>query len=174
MNSLKLVIRPVRLSDAFQVRENCFSMNTLGEVESQIQSNLELASQGKVAQLVAEVDGMAVGIVSLIRQSHPLHAHRAEVAGLVVHPDYQRRGIARQLVIACRQQAQSMGIQILEISCRGGEPAEQIYSKLGFHEYGRLPRGIIEPWGEKKVFDEVYFFQPVGVDDERELNVGEP
>ena len=174
MNDMNLVIRPACLDDAPQVRENCFSMNTLEEVESQIQSNLKLFSQGKVAQLVAEVDGIVVGIVSLVRRDHPLQIHRAEIAGLVVHPDYQGWGIARKLVTACRQQAQSMGIQILEISCRGGEPAEQIYPKLGFREYGRLPCGLIEPWGEKKVFDEVYFFQPVGVDDERELNVGEP
>lgn len=109
MSSMRLVIRPVRLSDAHQVREYCFSMNTLDEVRAQIQSNLEMASRGKIVQLVAEVDGTVTGIVSLVRQEHPLYAHRAEIAELVVHPDYQRRGIARQLVEACRAGLSSPG-----------------------------------------------------------------
>ncbi len=54
-----------------------------------------------------------------------------------------------------------MGMEILEISCRAGEPAEQVYRHLDLIEYGRLPRGLIEPWGKHKVFDQVLFFQPL-------------
>jgi ribosomal protein S18 acetylase RimI-like enzyme len=41
---------------------------------------------------------MAKGGVTLVHNSHPLYAHRGELASLVVHPDYQRRGIACHLV----------------------------------------------------------------------------
>jgi len=99
-----------------------------------------------------------VGVVSLVRQAHPLQRHRAEVAGLVVHPDYQGRGIARQLVQACRQHAVGLAITILEISCRGGEPAEKVYPRLGFTRLGCLPGGLVEPWGDRKVYDQVYFY----------------
>jgi GNAT superfamily N-acetyltransferase len=153
-----VLIRPVRLADAQQVRDNCFSMNILEEVEAGIRQSLQGAAAGEVFQLVAELSGVVIGIVSLIRQSHPLQSHRAEVAGLVVHPDFQGQGIARKLVEACQEKARQAGISILEISCRAGEPAEHIYPRLGFIAYGRLPRGLIEPWGEQKVFDQVYFY----------------
>ena len=52
-----------------------------------------------------------------------------------------------------------MGIDILEISCRGGESAEKIYCKMGFSEYGRLPGDIKEPWGDHKVYDIVYYYK---------------
>lgn len=161
MQSGTVTVRPVRLSDAAQVRENCFSMNTLEEVQSRIATNLQVFAQGRGVQLVAEVDGIVVGTVLLMRHSHPLEAHRAELADLVVHGDYQRQGIARRLVEESRAYAASMGIEILEIGCRAGTVAEKVYPRLGFLEYGRLPWGIIEPWGDRKVFDQVYFYQPL-------------
>ena len=161
VETINVTIRPVRLSDAGQVRESCFSMNTLEEVETGIRQSLLGIVEGKEIQLVAEVDSAVVGIVSLVRQAHPLQSHRAEIAGLVVHPDFQRRGIARKLVKACQERAQKLGISILEISCRGGEPAEQIYPRLGFKEYGRLPGGLVEPWGGHQVFVQVYFYLPI-------------
>jgi ribosomal protein S18 acetylase RimI-like enzyme len=134
VKTIYVKIRPVRLSDAQQVQESCFTMNTLDKVEDGIRQSLQGSVKGKEIQLVAEVDSKVVGIVSLIRQVHSLQSHRAEVAGLVVHPDFQRRGIARKLVEACQEKAQELGISLLEISCRGGEPAEQIYPRLGFME----------------------------------------
>ncbi len=161
MQKIKITIRPVRLEDAVPVRENCLSMNTLEQVQSQIARNLKAYAERRKLQLVAEVDGIVIGIASLERKSHPLAAHRADIAGLVVNPMYQRQGIARRLVNECCHRAIDMGIEILEIRCRAGEPAEQVYRHLGFIEYGRLPHGLIESWGERKVFDEVYFYQPL-------------
>ncbi len=161
MQSGNITIRPVKLIDTPQVRDNCFSMNTLGETQSQIAANLQAFAEQKAIQLVAEVDGTVIGIVTLKRNCHPLYAHRAEIEGLVVHPNYQRQGIARRLMEDCHSRAESWGIQILEISCRRGEPAEEVYRHLGFVEYGRLPRGIIESWGERRVFDVIYFYQTV-------------
>jgi GNAT superfamily N-acetyltransferase len=161
MDNKAVLIRPIRPGDASQVWENCLSMNTLEEVRSLIETNLQAYQEGKSLQLAGEVDGRVVCIATLIRNAHPLCAHRAEVTGLVVHPDYQGRGIARRLVEECHAYALQMGIEILEISCRGGESAEKIYPRLGFTVYGRLPRGLKEPWGNQKVYDIVYFYQPI-------------
>jgi GNAT superfamily N-acetyltransferase len=90
---------------------------------------------------------MVKGGVTQIRNSHPLYAHRGELASLVVHADYQRRGIARHLVEAICKYAASMDLEILETICRGGTPAEDVYPRLGFRKCGRLPRGIVESWG---------------------------
>jgi len=156
-----IIVRPVEFGDAVQLRENCFSANTLAEVEADIVERIHGFEQGTLVHLVAEVDGIVVGTGILTQNEHPFKAHRGMVGSLVVHPDYQRRGIARRIVQAMHGYATDMGIEFLEIGCRGGTPAEQVYPRLGFIECGRFPRGLIEPWGERLVFDEVSFYMPV-------------
>ncbi len=72
---------------------------------------------------------------------------------------YWRRGIARGLFAELSAHAAAMGIELLATSCRGGTPAETVYHRLGFTEYGRLPRGMKEASG--KVFDEVLLYKPL-------------
>lgn len=117
--------------------------------------------QGTHLMLVAALGGVVVGTGTLARNAHRLRAHRGEVGGPVVHPDHQRKGIARRIVDEIRQQAIAMGLEILEVSCRGGTPPESVYRRLGFVECGRLPRGLIELGIEPRVFDEVSFFMPL-------------
>ena len=157
----RAIIRPVRPEDAADLRENCFSANTLEEIEADIEQRIEAFAQGVLVHLVAEVDGTVVGTGILTRNENPLMPHRGKVGSLVVDPAYQRRGIARQIVAEMHVYAASMGFEFLEIGCRGGTPAEQVYPRLGFIECGRFPRGLIEPWGDRLVFDQVSFYMPV-------------
>lgn len=159
MFDTNVVIRLVEQKDAEHLLENCFSMSTLERTQERIARNLKAFVEGKAVQLVAEIMGEVVGTVMVMRKAHPMEAHRAEVFDLVVHPDYQRRGIARRLVGACKPYAVQMNAEILEVSCFGGTAAETVYRHLGFIEWGRLPRGFIEPWGEHRVYDAVYFYQ---------------
>jgi acetyltransferase len=161
-NDTSIIIRPVAREDAADLRENCFSMNTLEEVQERVENTIQMLEEGTGVRFVAEVDGMVVGTVMLSRNAHPLYAHRAEVDDVVVRGDYQRRGIARRLIAECRAHAESMGVEILEIGVRGGTPAEEVYRRLGLIEYARLPGGIKEPWDDGNVFDEVLFYLPVG------------
>lgn len=157
----RAIIRPVRPEDAVDLRENCFSANTLEEIEADIEQRVEAFAQGILVHLVAEVDGTVVGTGILTQNENPFMRHRGKVGSLVVHPAFQRRGIARQLVAEMHVYAASMGFEFLEIGCRGGTPAEQVYPQLGFVECGRFPRGLIEPWGDRLVFDQVSFYMPV-------------
>ena len=161
MSDSMITIRPVEPEDAAELRANCFSQNTLAQVQERIAENLQAFAKGKQLQLVAEVDGIVVGTAVLMRKEHPLFAHRAEVVDVVVDTPYQRRGIARRLVDALCDHAASIGLEIIEISCRAPTVTEEIYRRLGFIEYGRLPRGIKEPGGEQRVYDEVFFYRPV-------------
>lgn len=136
-------IRPVTLADTAQLQATCFSASTLEQVRAAIVNTLAATQAGKELQLVAEVNSKVVGSATLIRDAHPLRSHRAGLLGLVVNPAFQKRGIARQLVDALLVHAQSIGIEILESSCRAGTGAEAVYPKLGFTAYGRLPRGFI-------------------------------
>ena len=151
-----VVVRPAAPDDAEQLQRNCMSMATEEQVREEIS---EHAREADHAQLVAEVGGVVVGNAVVIRREHPLMRHRAGLFSLVVSEAYQGRGIARRLVEAASARAAAMGAEILETSCRGGEPAEAVYRQLGFVEYGRLPGGLVEPGGERRVFEEAYFYR---------------
>jgi len=156
-----IVVRVVRPDDAAMLQSNCFARNTVEETAGRIGENLRGHAEGEVIPLVAEVDGVLVGKAVLQRKRHPLYRHRANLADLVVCAAYQRRGIARRLIEALRDQAAQIGVTIFETSVRGGTPAEEVYRRVGFREYGRLPGGIVETWGECGVYDEVLFWMPV-------------
>jgi len=161
-NDSAITVRPVQPQDAAQLRDNCFSSNTLAQVEERIARNVQAYRERSEVHLVAEVEGVVAGTGGLVRRTHPLEAHRGELVSLVVHPDYQRRGIARRIVAELCDKAAEFGLTILEVGCRGGTPAETVYRRLGFIECGRLPGGLVEPWREGQVYDEISFYMPLG------------
>ncbi|TMB80432.1 MAG: hypothetical protein E6J48_10395, partial [Chloroflexi bacterium] len=65
MSTPSVIIRPVRREDAADLQENCFSRNTLEEVQQQIEGSLIDFSRGHSLHLVAEVDGTVVGSANL-------------------------------------------------------------------------------------------------------------
>ena len=156
-----IVVRPVTSEDAAQLRDNCFSANTLAQVQALIADAVQACERGTQVLLVAVVDRLVVGTGTLTRNSHPLRAHRGELGGLVVHGNNQRRGVARRIVEAVLDRAASTGLEILVVGCRGGTPAEEVYPRLGFVECGRLPRGLMEAYGEQRIYDEVSFYVPL-------------
>ena len=125
-------------------------------------------SRGHSLHLVAEVDGTVVGSANLARETHRLTRHRATWGGVVVCGHYQGRGIARALLQETLAQASSWGIELLTVGVRGGTPAEEVYHRLGFREYARLPGGFKEVRdGELLFFDDVSLYLPVpGLPDE--------
>lgn len=114
--------------------------------------------RGVSTQLVAEVSGEVVGTMKVVFNQHVLRRHRGELFGVVVNPKHQRKGVARLLFNECKKICVGKDLSILETTVRGGTPAEDVYRKLGFIQYGKLPRGMLESWGEKKEFDEVFFY----------------
>ena len=156
MSTPSVMIRPVRREDAADLQANCFSGNTLEEVRQQIESFLDDPARGHALRLVAEVGGTVVGSADLVREAHRLKRHRAEWAGVVVCGPYQGRGIARALLRETLSQAASWGIELLTVGVRGGTPAEEVYRRLGFREYSRLPGGLKEVCdGRLLAYDEV-------------------
>ena len=155
------VVRVVHPDDATELQATCLPMASVDDVRRDIDENVAGLARGQCVQLVAEADGRVAGMVIIVREPHSLRQHRGSLFSLVVGATYQRRGIARQLIDQARQHARRMGIEILEISCRGATPAEHVYRRLGFEELGRLPNGLKEPWGDHHTFDEVSFYMPV-------------
>ncbi len=117
---------------------------------------LENQAKDEGVMLVAVDDrGLAVGNVTVTRERHRLRRHRARLGGFVLHPSAQGSGLARQLVRVAAEWCHAHSCTVLEVDCRGGTHAEDAYAGLGFHEWGRLPAGLIEEAG---VFDQVNFW----------------
>jgi GNAT superfamily N-acetyltransferase len=96
---------------------------------------------------VAEVDGEIAGTVQLALEARPNGLHRAEVSKLLVHTAYRQRGIARALMLRLEQAARSAGRTLLVLDTQTGEPAEELYKRLGYlctgvvPTYARFPDG---------------------------------
>ena len=162
MSSSPVIIRRVRGEDAADLQTNCFSRNTLIEVQQHIDNSLASMANGQWLHLIAEVDGIVVGSAELKRETHRLLSHRAEWTGVIVCGHYQGRGIARALLRETLAQAATWGTELLTVGVRGGTPAEEVYRRLGFREYARLPGGFKEVRdGELLVFDDVSLYLPV-------------
>ena len=162
MSPSPVIIRRVRGEDAADLQANCFSRNTLIEVQQHLDNSLAGMADNRWLHLVAEVDRMVVGSAELKRETHRLLSHRAEWTGVVVCGHYQGRGIARALLQETLAHAASWSIELLTVGVRGGTPAEEVYHHLGFREYARLPGGFKEVRdGELLVFDDVSLYLPV-------------
>ena len=89
--------------------------------------------------LVAELDGRIVGTAQLQRALRPNASHRAEVAKVLVHPDSQRLGIGRRLMLAIAELARADHRSLLVLDTRAGDPSSNLYRSLGYLEAGRIP-----------------------------------
>ena len=92
-----------------------------------------------VILLVAEREGRIVGTVQLQPAESQNGAHRGEVAKLLVHPLWRRRGIARDLMKALEDEARVSGKTLLVLDTREGDPSNDFYRALGYREAGRIP-----------------------------------
>ena len=83
MTSSDIMVRPVRLSDVSHLQENCFSVSTLGRVQSRVEAGIREYEDQKGFKLVAEIDGIVVGDTGVKPNSHPLEAHLAHSVVMV-------------------------------------------------------------------------------------------
>ena len=95
--------------------------------------------RGGVILLVAECDGRIVGTVQLQPAESENGAHRGEVAKLLVHPEWRRKGIAHALMTTLEAEARAAGKTLLVLDTREGDPSNKLYRALGYREAGRIP-----------------------------------
>ncbi|MDZ7373809.1 MAG: GNAT family N-acetyltransferase [candidate division KSB1 bacterium] len=85
--------------------------------------------------LVAEMEGRVVGYVT----SHPDPLSRIGwIPNLAIHPEYQGRGIGRELLEAALEQFRRLGMALAKIETLAhNERALHLYQELGFVEVAR-------------------------------------
>lgn len=100
---------------------------------------LPRVSDDALTVLVAEEGGRIVGSVQLDCDTPPNQVHRADIKKLLVHPDFQRRGIGRKLMTEIEQVAQRLNRSLLTLDTRSGDKGEPLYLSLGFVVAGIIP-----------------------------------
>nr|XP_019051288.1 hypothetical protein I302_01737 [Kwoniella bestiolae CBS 10118]OCF30218.1 hypothetical protein I302_01737 [Kwoniella bestiolae CBS 10118] len=90
-----------------------------------------------------------VGTVQLAFHTSPNGVHRSEVRKLIVDDRYERRGIARALMIELQRVAKEEGSTLCLLDTEAGY-AEHFYTKLGWKLIGYVPNYAMTPDGMEK------------------------
>ena len=83
--------------------------------------------------------GETIGIVLLIKAWAPNQPHRADIAKMLVHSTYRRRGFATRLIAALEEKARALGLKLLTFDAVAASAAEEFYKRRGFTCVGYYP-----------------------------------
>ena len=125
-------------------------MRTLGRIGwiGWALSRMLLPPAARPLGFVWEEDERIVGNASLLPVGG--HPRRWMMANVAVHPEYRRRGIAREMVVASDELAVSSGAEAIYLQVeRHNEAALSLYHSMGYSPLAtrstwRRPRGL--PW----------------------------
>ncbi|WP_236024671.1 GNAT family N-acetyltransferase [Arenibaculum pallidiluteum] len=103
---------------------------------------------GERALLVAEdTRGHVVGTVQLVLGQPENQPHRADVAKMLVHSAFRRRGIGAMLMTAVEKAALTAGKTLLVLDTVPELDGERLYLRLGWTPVGRVPGFALMPDG---------------------------
>jgi GNAT superfamily N-acetyltransferase len=98
--------------------------------------------------LLAAFDGdQIVGTVQVLLSFPPNQPHRGEIAKLLVHRSARKRGVAQALMARAEEEARREGKTLLVLDTVTGDPAERLYSRLGWTTVGVIPGYALYPDG---------------------------
>ncbi|MEV0678109.1 GNAT family N-acetyltransferase [Actinosynnema sp. NPDC050436] len=113
------------------------------ETDAWVGSVLERTRAGDAALVVARVDGVVRGTACWVRSPGQVFAHTAELGRVTAHPSARGLGLGALLVSAVVDHARAAGLEHLTLGVRGNNHgAIELYERLGFREWGRLPFAI--------------------------------
>lgn len=108
---------------------------------------LYAATRGQRVVLGAWQDERLVGTISVLLDLPPNQPHRAELAKLMVHPDFRGQGLAGALVSAAEHQALCHQRTLLVLDTASEDGAARIYERLGYSLTGEIPGFALKPHG---------------------------
>jgi RimJ/RimL family protein N-acetyltransferase len=87
---------------------------------------------------VAVADRRVIGHLSISREEHPVNRHVASI-GMMVAPDWRRRGVGSALMKEALLWAREMGVEKVALTVYpDNDAARALYLSFGFVEEGRL------------------------------------
>ena len=146
------------------------SEDDLGELQRAIFTEMSLAElraadeqfnrpPGSIQIVAEDNDDEIIGCCNLIRETHRMRRHRAELGGFVIIPAHRGTGLARRMInYLGRYAGREWDVSIIDVSCRGGTDAEHAFRGLGFQEWARLPGGYLD---YDAIYDEVRLYRSV-------------
>lgn len=105
-------------------------------------SRIAAIGEGHCVLLLAWEEATLIGSAQLSLEQRENGNHRAEVQKVMVHTDYRRRGVARQLMLALEDQAVQAKRSLLFLDTRQGDPAEALYLQVGYVKVGAIPHYV--------------------------------
>ncbi len=105
-------------------------------------------ADGDIILMVASLGETLAGTVQLQCNTPPNQPHRADVGKLLVAPQYQRRGIARALMLELELQSASRNRSLITLDTRTGDKAEKLYVSLGYQTVGIIPGFSKDPFAD--------------------------
>lgn len=139
-----IVIRKASLYDVTSLHKNLFQNRTSSKVRDFLIKDLEMVDKGDMIRLVAEMNGEVIGNIQIyFKFDHPLFHHTAEMHTVRVNESYRQIGVATKLIEGALLFSKQKSIEIMTVWVDGNNiPANSLYHKMGFTEYGRLTNGI--------------------------------
>ncbi len=130
---MSLRLRPLTLDDLPAVVEIERAAKKYPWSEAMLRREVEMG--GVSRPLAAELAGRLAGFLMAWHVADEVH-----IINIVVHPEFQRRGVATALLDAELRRAQSEGACKVLLEVREhNTPAISLYKKLGFREAGLRP-----------------------------------
>jgi len=151
-NGVKIILRPLKWSDLDDILE---LINELIEEEAMIGDDkpttrdlqvdhhaerMKDIESGRSVVIITEADGKAVGMANARKRGGRLR-HMAGL-GVFVRRTYRSQGIGSEMMMELETQAKNMGVEVLYLEVYSISPAVDLYRRLGYTEYGKLPGGI--------------------------------
>ncbi|MDI7740616.1 GNAT family N-acetyltransferase [Lysinibacillus fusiformis] len=101
-----------------------------------------------VVLYVAKIGDQIVGSIQLQLCTKQNGSHRAEIAKLMTHNQYRRKGIGRLLMKEAEELAKEEGRSLIVLDTREGDPSNLLYSSMGYIEAGKIPNYALSANGE--------------------------
>ncbi|GII57547.1 N-acetyltransferase [Planotetraspora thailandica] len=102
-------------------------------------------------------DGRVACWLILADNGSALRAHWRWVVRVMVHPKHQGKGYGRALMLAADDAARGLGLEALQLTCRGGTGVDAFYASVGYREVGRVPGSIRVAPGDDR--DEIHLIK---------------
>ncbi|SCL33794.1 L-amino acid N-acyltransferase YncA [Micromonospora pallida] len=116
---------------------------TRAETDAWLDEILTLVRAGDASLVLAVAEGRVVATGLWRRGPKPVFGHSAEVQKVMAHPAARGLGLGRTVTEALVDDARKAGIETLTLGVRGNNHgAIELYERLGFREWGRLPNFI--------------------------------
>lgn len=135
---------------------------SLEEEQEYVDDLIKKYREGHAVSLVAELDGQIVGHCSLSRnQELKKKGRHIGSIGISVASDVRGKGVGEKLMSLVIAEAKHhiKGLHIIELTVFAvNNVARNLYKKLGFLEYGALPRGY---YYKGEYVDKVLMYLPV-------------